>query len=262
MNIYIPTLGRLETQLTWDLLPDFIRDRTLLVVPPDEVTEHFRRGRAAIACPETGIAKVREWIIHFARDHGDNRIGVLDDDITEVVYTSRHRDLIPGLPWQTAITLEDWTRVLAWIESSLDRTSTCGLADGTMHPVDADEVSPGRLMRNHFYNLDTLPIDTIDWSGIRYAEDFHVTLQLIALGQPNVINNRYRVMSIATQRPGGCSAEDRNVETHNAAMRRLINHHAPWVRQSNKKRKGHEDWIKVNIRWQAYWKHIRQEQGR
>ena len=262
MNIYIPTLGRLKTQLTWDLLPEFLRDRTVLVAPPEEVTEHQRRGRKALACPETGIAKVREWIIHYARERGDTRIGVLDDDLTRMVYSSRPQDFIPGLPWNTDIPVNEWVSVLDWVDSRLDITSTCGLADGSMTPIKPDEKSPWRLMRNHFYNLETLPIDHLDWSGIRYAEDFHITLQLIALGQPNIVNQRYRVVSRTTQGPGGCSAEARTVETHNAAMRQLIDHHAPWVSQTIRARLRHKEWIKVHIRWQAYWKHIRQEQGR
>lgn len=258
MRLYIPTIGRIDDQLTWELLPSDVRCSATLVCPPSEVSEHHRLGREAVACPVQGdIAKVRKWIIAHALEHGIHRIGVLDDDITGIVYTARHRELIPGLPWQEPISCPEWFDVWDWVHRTLDTHVTCGLADATTHPTDHDQVSPGRLMRNHFYNLDTLPYQELDWEGVAYAEDFHVTLQLIGMGHPNVVNNRYRVTSIGTQRPGGC-AISRTMQNHNAAMRRLIDLHAPWVRQSSRKRTGDEDWIKVTIRWQAYWKHIRE----
>lgn len=259
MRIYIPTIQRLDRQLSWELLPEYQRRNTVLVCPSNEVDEHRRRGRNAIACDLKGIAKVREWIIHRGVQTRQTKIGVLDDDLTEIVYTPRPSDAIPGRSWNTPINAQDWTDIFDWIDSWLDITPTCGLADGLQHPSEQDTVMPGRLMRNHFYNLATLPVDDIDWSSVRYAEDFHVTLQLIGLGYPNIINNRYRVLSIATQQPGGCSAEGRERDNHNAAMRRLIELHHPWIRQSNKQRVGADDWIKVTIRWQAYWKHVRQE---
>ena len=234
MNIYIPTLGRLKTQLTWDLLPEFLRDRTVLVVPPEEVTEHHRRGRKALACPETGIAKVREWIIHYARERGDTRIGVLDDDLKRMVYSSRPQDFIPGLPWNIDIPVNEWVSVLDWIDSRLDITSTCGLADGSMPPIKPDEKSPWRLMRNHFYNLETLPIDhsRLVRDSICRGFPYHPAAHCPGATehrQPPVSRGIHELhrMRVAVQPKIG------TVETHNEAMRQLIDHHAPWVRQSN-----------------------------
>ena len=261
IHIYIPTRGRIEEQLTWKMLPPQIRSQAILVCPPGEVREHHKRGRDALPCPVSGIAKVRRWIIGHAQESKYRYIGVLDDDLTGIVYTAPPRDIIPGVPWNSAIELQDWHILGAWIRDRLERTPTCGLADANFYPAEVDESQPWRLMRNHFYNIATLPIDALDWTSIRYAEDFHITLQLIGMGLPNVVNQRYRYTSIATQRPGGCAMEGRTQETHNRAMRKLIKWHNPWVRQSSRTRKGHEDWIKVTIRWRDYWAHVRKEQG-
>ena len=268
MRLYIPTRNRVAQQLTWDLLPDWQQKNTVLVCPPAEVEEHQSRGRNAIA-RETdgveilGIAKVREWIVHRAVATRQTYIGILDDDLTGIVYTPRPSDQRGPRPqWNWETSPDDFRKIMFILTNRLARTNSCGLGDATTPPSDDDWNIPGRLMRNHFFNLKTLPYRELDWTGVAYAEDFHVTLQLIGLGWPNAVNNRYRVTSKATQQSGGCKSGGRNRDTHNEAMERLIELHQPWIRRSTKTRKGAEDWIKVIIRWKDYWAHVRQTQGR
>lgn len=258
--IFIPTLGRIEKQLTWNMLPEWLREKTTLVVSPHELDSHRDRGRDVVSCSLQGnVARVRRWIVDYARAVGHKKIGVLDDDLTALVWTMHPSQWFPGLSWNVDGDDEDWNNVIAWIDRVLERTPLVGLASSTTPPHKDDESMPARLMQNHWYNLDLLPFNKLDWTGVEYAEDFHVALQLIGMGLPPIVNNRYRVAAAPTAAPGGCQTQGRNAASHNEAMLKLIELHSPWVRQSSRSRVGGEDWIKVTIRWQAYWKHVRQE---
>ena len=84
--IYIPTYGREGQQKTYDNLPDRWKEKTYLVVSPDESHSDYQ----TISCPiqGNGIASVRKWIA----EHGEGkRYAVLDDDI-EFVYTRRENE--------------------------------------------------------------------------------------------------------------------------------------------------------------------------
>ena len=44
-RIYIPTLGRVDKQITWESLPDFLKEITVLVVQPKEKDLHGDKPR-------------------------------------------------------------------------------------------------------------------------------------------------------------------------------------------------------------------------
>lgn len=270
MIIYIPTFRRIATQLTWDMLPPNWKRRTCLVVHPEEEEEHRSRGRRVIVCDgPRGIAPVREWIIRRAHSKGTRTIMVLDDDISGLYYLYRNADrqIDPTLPRRRWFTPQDWSDFARWIGTTRDRVVHGGISDFSNVPpapnlADPDEVFPGRQLRVHIFAVDRLPIDAIDWTGVEFAEDMHVTLQLMALGLPNIIHRRYRTATLGTGASGGCAAENRTVETHNQAMRRLIELHSPWVRENPAKaRKNEPDWIKVVVRWKHYWTWLKRHYG-
>ena len=258
MNIYIPTLGRANVQYTWHLIPSSWKECTVLVVHPDEVEEHKRLGYPVLSSPaqRQGIAHVREWIIRYAHAHGQSRIGILDDDITGFCYSIRPSDLLPGMSWNYDLLPGDWEGISDWIHHTLQHHVSCGFAYAEAYPREEDAVIPGRLMHTHFYAIDRLPIDEIDWTGLQFSEDFYVTLQLIVLGYPNAVNTRYRINVNKTEAAGGCLVGGRTLETHNKAMLQLMDLFHPWVQQSNKTRIDKPEWIKVRIRWKALWKHM------
>ena len=81
-RIYIPTLGRVSKQITYDNMPTWVQDITYFVIQPHE-EEVFRityqNSNIKVLPKEIkGIARTREWIIN---DGGDTCYGVFDDDI-------------------------------------------------------------------------------------------------------------------------------------------------------------------------------------
>ena len=85
-QLYIPTYKRQSSQLTFDGLPSKWKDKTVLVVHPEEVHKDY----PTLSCPiqGTGIAPVRKWIA----EHGQGkRYAVIDDDIS-FIYTRRENE--------------------------------------------------------------------------------------------------------------------------------------------------------------------------
>jgi len=77
MNIYIPTLKRVDKQVTWEQIPADWKPRTYLVCPEEEVVQHISKGRNVITCNERGIGNVRQWLLENSpTDH----LLMIDDD--------------------------------------------------------------------------------------------------------------------------------------------------------------------------------------
>jgi hypothetical protein len=67
-RIYIPTLGRVDKQVTYSNMPDWVKDITYFVIQPHE-EEIFRKtypnsNIKVLPLKIKGIARTREWIIN------------------------------------------------------------------------------------------------------------------------------------------------------------------------------------------------------
>ncbi len=63
MQIFIPTIGRVDGQYTWDQLPRKWQKYTTLVCPMSERDQHVALGRNVAPHPTSckGIAEVRQF---------------------------------------------------------------------------------------------------------------------------------------------------------------------------------------------------------
>ena len=77
-KIYIPTFRRVESQITFDSLPDKYKEKTILVVQEHERPQHKHDVEYLIVGDNIGIAKSRKEIIYHA---GKSRFCLYDDDI-------------------------------------------------------------------------------------------------------------------------------------------------------------------------------------
>ena len=80
-RIYIPTLGRVDKQITWESLPDFLKEITVLVVQPKEKDLHGDKPILVLPDNDIGICKTRKFIYEYANSR-NQRYGVFDDDLT------------------------------------------------------------------------------------------------------------------------------------------------------------------------------------
>ena len=78
MKIYIPTFRRVDNQITFNNLPDDVKENVILVVQEQEKNQYKYDCEYLVVDNNIGIAKTRE---HIYRHAGKNRFGMLDDDV-------------------------------------------------------------------------------------------------------------------------------------------------------------------------------------
>lgn len=263
MFIYIPTRGRLKTQSTWDNLPEQWRDSATLVISAEEAEAHRRLGRPVLICPVMGIARKREWIMYHAREQGHRHIGVLDDDIRYIRRIKRPEEWAIGSGrWSQDVTTADLAYLCDWIPRALERASYVGLCEAGIYPRKATIDVAGRLDANHFFAVDRIPIEAIDWTRLEFNADADVILQLMERGHPTVIHRRYGMDSGQSVKPGGCTDGGRNRDTNNASVTRLAQYYAPFVTiRGYASRRAQSDWLVATIQWKAYWRYIKKLYG-
>ena len=214
-KLYIPTYGRVGSQTCFDSLPAKWKDKTVLVVHPEEIHD----GYPTLSCPiqGTGIAPVRYWISKYAEG---TRYGVIDDDC---VFQYTHKENEEG-PSNRSLTDDEFDTMIDLFNSWMDEDFTfCG-SDAAWNPPtrDKDFRTNSRLSGNVFYS-EKLPVDKLDWLGLSISEDYYVALQLL------------------TQGKGGCSTQ-RTLDSHNESLVKLREKFPAFVQLREKIAKNSGEW--------------------
>jgi len=83
-KIYIPTLSRVGNQITWENLPEFVKEISILAISPKE--ENLHEGIPTVTVPTefSGIAKTRKWLWSISENL---KWGMFDDDLNFSVRT-------------------------------------------------------------------------------------------------------------------------------------------------------------------------------
>jgi len=216
-HIIIPTLGRMDKQVTYNNLPDRYKDITKFVVQVHEYEPMKERyGDKVLCLPKevNRIAPTREWIFNTFKD---TRHMVFDDDLDFVVKEPNPGE---GTKWLSRrFTDEDFTEAFGLLEQWMDEGIAYGgflpawvIPDVKQWPVRECQ----RMMTNWFFNGPKIPRD-LEWSRVAAAEDFDVNLQLLTRGFKNRISSKYMVTCSETNAEGGCSTW-RTLEVHNEAQ--------------------------------------------
>ena len=251
MRILIPTLGRLEKQITWDKLHPVLRKYTSLVVSKEEASFHNKKGRKVVVCPVQGqgMAKLRQWMINFCRDSEIKKVLLLDDDLT---LQKRGEDMrVTG-----EATKEEQIEMFNWVKNSLDNYVHCALSERNVawaETEESKEVTKG--IQAVGYNVDKV-VDSgcafnkgvPDWF---FIEDYHMTLQLFEKGFPNIVSRLYRASCAPANADGGCS-NFRTPDKMKEAAHILQEQHPEFVKAVQKKTKtsfgGGVRW-NVRVQW-------------
>jgi len=216
-HIIIPTLGRMDNQVTYNSLPDKYKDITKFVVQTHEFAEMNKRyaGKVLELPSEINrIAPTREWIFN---EFKDTRHIVFDDDLEFVVKEPNPESTPKWL--SRKFTEKDFDDAFSLINNWMDE----GIAFGGMLPVWViPDISQWpirenqRMMTNWFFDGPRIPRD-LEWNRVQAAEDFDINLQLLTRGFKNRQSAKYMVTCSATNAPGGCSTW-RTLEVHNEAQ--------------------------------------------
>lgn len=230
MNIFIPTLGRVDRQITWNNLTPYLRQNAVLVVSKDEASEHKVRGRNVLVCPEKGIHNVRQWIMDYAAKNGIRYVCQVDDDIR---FQVRRPDM--KIVDCTTGQVEDaffWMRLALRIVPHVALSPrSLGYADPAAH---AESI---RAMYCVAWDLDVVLKHgaRYDKAGLDLMEDFHMTLQLLTAGYPNRVSLVHRVNPGVSNAVGGCSTY-RTAARQTAAAQKLAKLYPGIVKLREKKK--------------------------
>jgi hypothetical protein len=217
-HIVIPTLSRINNQITYNNLPQKYKDITTFVVQDHEYDQMSALYPRVLRLPPeiTTIAPTREWIFNHFKDR---RFVVFDDDLSFII-----KEPHVGVPkWKsTRYTEDDFDTVFKMMDDWMNQ----GFAFGCLSPTWIiptigcwPHTDNARILTNVFYDGPKIPRD-LEWNRVKFGEDFDVTLQLLTRGFQNRVSSKYMVGCSATNTAGGCSTH-RTLEGHNESQRKL-----------------------------------------
>lgn len=217
MKIYIPTLGRINNQITYNGFPESWRKNTFFVVQQHEVTEfvniYGKDKVIELPLDINNLPRTREYIYNVLG--GNSRHLVFDDDLK---IKKKYPNPLPTKPkWITEdLEEKEYDKILELIEGWMDEgyyygglMTSANIPDASRYPTRENH----RLMTNFFFDGEKLPKDLM-WDRVPMGEDLDMTLQLLSRGYKNLCSSKYVVFPKLPNSKGGCSTY-RNLENHN-----------------------------------------------
>jgi hypothetical protein len=222
-RIYIPTLGRVDKQVTYSNMPDWVKDITYFVIQPHE-EEIFRKtypnsNIKVLPLKIKGIARTREWIIN---DGGDDLYGMIDDDVT---FWKRNvdRDTLKKNSDKSneQLSSDDWKEMIEWIEGIVDTKWTiAGNKTKGLPPSPKEYSDFGKLVAVYWINGSKLRREELKWD-IEYGEDIHFLLQVVSMGSKFGISDKWLHESEGQYSEGGCQQQGRTMDKEELCVKEI-----------------------------------------
>ena len=201
MKIFIPTRGRVGKQLTKSCLYlDQGCDYEVVFVVPECESQYWSGHNTMVVPDDYRMGKIRQYIMD---NGGDDYQVVIDDDLKFF----RRPDIDdPALLYATK---NDIDEMLQRIEEYLDNYAHGAISPrgGNNHYLYKAKENT-RAMRCLFYDAEILRAEDVRWDAIECRMDFHVSLSLIELGYPNIVDYEFAQGTPTTkkfQTNGGCA---------------------------------------------------------
>ena len=219
MKIVIPTKSRMDIQFTANQLMRAdvpYRYECFMAVPQDEEASYNPiNGFKIIPVDCEGINNVRQYIMEHCKVE-DNKILMIDDDLRFF-----HRPSIDDVSLFQA-TGDQVFEMIQWIENQLDKFAHCSIPARTqnfqltcrMERAKGFELQTVRPYRLYGFRQDIVLGEELDFHAglkINTMDDFHMTLNLLELGYPNIVSCRWAHDQCTSNSRGGCSTY-RNLE--------------------------------------------------
>jgi len=215
MKIIIPTKSRVDIQFTANQLimaniPH--KYKCYMVIPRSEEAEYVKRygdNFQIVLIDCEGINNVRQYIIEHCTVE-DNKILMMDDDLRFF-----ERPDIDDVSLYQA-TKEQIVEMIWWIENQLETFAHCSIAARTqnfqltsrMQRAESFELEVVRPYRIYGFRKDIVLGEKLDFHAglqINTMDDFHMTLNLLELGYPNIVSCRWAHDQCTSNSRGGCS---------------------------------------------------------
>lgn len=221
LKIIIPTLGRINNQITYNGFQNKYKDSIIFVVQSHEYKEFkLKFPKNEVLCLPieiNNISDTRQWIIEKFNNH---YVWILDDDLR-----FRLRIVTDGNKLLTRpLSDDDWDILFNRITEDIKKYVYLGVTVADFAPeiktILKGHVMCRRITTNHLFNLKKINIDDFKWNRVEFAEDYDVFLQFMSKGIKNKTYYDYYVAQCMTQQKGGCSSQ-RTIEKHNESMVKL-----------------------------------------
>jgi len=248
INVFIPTMNRVDRQWTYDRLPDAVKRHTKLVCPPSEAPSHQSRGRNVLWCKAKGITATRDYILRYCAEQDIQKFVMLDDDLTIQV---RRADMkIKNATDQQMV------GAFNWLEKTLDVRAHCGWMVRTAYWASTEMwLECKRMMYALAYNVPMV-MDAKATFGkglakdVATMEDFNMTLQLLSAGLPNRLSLEYRLNAGPSNVQGGCSTwRTTPCQTDSARRLAAMYPHAVTVREKKAWTGMEAGMMDVRVQW-------------
>lgn len=252
-KIYIPTLGRLNKQVTLKSLrvSEDLLKRVVLVVIPGEFDDHefeYSHECEVLECPEEikGICATRQWIIE---NSFEDVVFMLDDDMG---FFRRHPDSMKLYKCDEWDLDEMFEQLYGWLTLHPD-TPVVGLsARQGNNNVKFNYVSATRQMNFHGIHVPQFTGLGLRMDGMPVMEDFHMLLTMLTKGYANKVLYDFCWNQTGSGAEGGCSLY-RDNELQATCAHRLKEDFQEFVtiveKQSKTAWKGMETRTDVRIQW-------------
>jgi hypothetical protein len=221
LKIYIPTIGRINKQLTISRFPQELAIHTYLVTSKAEAADLQKANPQVkvLACAEKGIVKTRDWILAHAVKNKHRKLVMLDDDLD---IQRRREDMRITTVYDEA----EYIEAFDWIDQTLNDYAHCGWGTRFLaYANPAEFFSPGRMMYCLAYDVKKVVNAGASFGqglGVDGTmEDFNITLQLLTQGYANKVSLEWRASPRGTNAAGGCSTW-RTTKGANASAASLV----------------------------------------
>lgn len=207
MKIYIPTVHRPDNQITYNKLPESLKEQVVFVVQAWE-REQYHYDAEYLVLPDTQeyhytdylcLARTREYIYKHARH---SKYAVWDDDLTFVRRNQKYWGLESNMEKsKREANHDDIIYMVNMFESWLDEVTVCGCSFVENPPIKKEydyNASVGSAIfvnGTHFAH----EIDDMDLSRVRAGEDTCFNLNLLTRGYANRVSTEFCIRNASVE---------------------------------------------------------------
>ena len=233
IKIYIPTFRRVDSQITFNSLPDKYKEKAILVVQEHERPQHKLDVEYLVVGDNIGIAKTRKKIIDHA---GKSRFCLYDGDVT---FYRRNEKYLMKENWQDSdmkgvkrpMTEDDFDEMFDIFNSWMDNQNIIqiGYRSAFLPPswrlyTDFTDVYSGYMING--VELSKF-VDEIDWEYVKVGEDSMMSLEFLLRGY-KIRRSELFCIQPKWWQEGGCS-EFRTAKFHNKEHKKLMDKYPEYV---------------------------------
>jgi len=243
-KIYIPTFRRVDSQITFNSLPDKYKEKVILVVQKQEQHLHNLDVEYLIVDDGIGIAETRKQIIYHA---GKSRFFIFDDDVQ---FYRRNIKFLMKENWEWALfdsdmkdhglpqkhtkrpmSEEDFDEMVEIFNTWMDNQNIIqiGYRSAFLPPswrfyTDFTDVYTGYMINGAEVSKFA---DEIDWTFVEVGEDSMMSLEFLLRGY-KIRRSELFCIQPKWWQEGGCS-EFRDAKFHNKEHKKLMDKYPKYV---------------------------------